>query len=500
MSILSVPLYVRAAHQEVLRLPPSHFNAQPPSLPVANGTIPFWVRYLDKDHKPSVTHGSEGPLTEDADICIIGSGITGVSAAYHLSRAVASGQWTSNTTGPLKTVILEAREFCSGATGRNGGHLTPHAFAHFTSLSKLFGEEDAIRSLELERYTSSEIRKILEGTNKVDDVDLVSDGRVILLFSKQEEELTRAEFEAAKAAGINVSDVEWLTKDETEEKYGAPYPSVKIPGNNVWPLKLVSHLYNLAEAASRDFNLTLHTRTPVTSISEVSDSSSKRWSLRTPRGDIRCSAVLHATNGYAAHLLPFLHGEIVPTRGQVVSTRANRPDAFGKGKEGFVGNEGFEYWFPRPRKGADEAENELVIIGGGREAAKDGNFEFHVVDDSTVNETVGKAIRGFLPAVFPGRFYNGTEPEMEWTGIMGYTQSGEPFVGPVIDPSKGQQTGQYIAAGYTGHGMPRAFACAEAVAGLILADLKGEAWTVPEWFPRHYLTTDSLRLIGKRTD
>ncbi len=41
---------------------------------------------------------------------------------------------------------------------------------------------------------------------------------------------------------------------------------------------------------------------------------------------------------------------------------------------------------------------------------------------------------------------------------------------------------------------------AEAVAGLILADLKGEAWTVPEWFPRHYLTTDSLRSIGKRTD
>lgn len=112
MSILSVPLHVRAAHQEILRLPPSRFNAQPPSLPVPNGTVPFWVRYLDKDHKPSLTHGSEGPLTEDADICIIGSGITGVSAAYHLSRAVESGQWTSNTTGPLKTVILEAREFC----------------------------------------------------------------------------------------------------------------------------------------------------------------------------------------------------------------------------------------------------------------------------------------------------------------------------------------------------------------------------------------------------
>lgn len=101
------------------------------------------------------------------------------------------------------------------ALGRNGGHLTPHAFAHFTALSKVFGQEDAIRSLELERYTSTEIRKIVEETGRIGDVDLVSDGRVILLFSKEEEENTRSEFEAAKAAGIDVSEVEWFTKEET---------------------------------------------------------------------------------------------------------------------------------------------------------------------------------------------------------------------------------------------------------------------------------------------
>ena len=47
------------------------------------------------------------------------------------------------------------------------------------------------------------------------------------------------------------------------------------------------------------------------------------------------------------------------------------------------------------------------------------------------------------------------------TGIMGYTKSREPFVGPVIDPSaenKDAYKGQYISAGYTGHGMPRAYA------------------------------------------
>lgn len=110
MSALSVPLHVYATHQEVLRLPPSHFNAKPSSLPVPNGTESFWTRYLDKDHKPSLDHGSKGPLTNDADICIIGSGITGVSAAYHLSKIVEREREATKT--PLNVVILEARDFC----------------------------------------------------------------------------------------------------------------------------------------------------------------------------------------------------------------------------------------------------------------------------------------------------------------------------------------------------------------------------------------------------
>jgi hypothetical protein len=45
---------------------------------------------------------------------------------------------------------------------------------------------------------------------------------------------------------------------------------------------------------------------------------------------------------------------------------------------------------------------------------------------------------------------------------MGYTKMGDPFVGPVADLlaanlQRDLYKGQYIAAGYTGHGMPRAF-------------------------------------------
>jgi hypothetical protein len=49
--------------------------------------------------------------------------------------------------------------------------------------------------------------------------------------------------------------------------------------------------------------------------------------------------------------------------------------------------------------------------------------------------------------------------------------------------------GQYISAGYTGHGMPRAFACAEVVVGMIAADISGEHWFPPLWLPLSFLTT-----------
>lgn len=256
-------------------------------------------------------------------------------------------------------------------------------------------------------------------SGKAKDVDFISSGRVIFLFTEEEEAFTHAEFEAAKASGLDMSGVTWFTKEETQEvclvllvyvsnmltingtllqKYGVPYPSVKIPGNNVWPLKLVSHLFTLAESASPDFKLTLHTRTPVTSLTPT-PGSSRNVTLHTPRGDVKCTVALHATNGYASHLLPFMHGAIVPTRGQIIATRANVPYPFGSPdrREGYVANNGFEYWFPRPKN--TPGENELAIVGGGHEVLDGGRLEQYTIDDSTLNAKVGKVLRDTLPAV-----------------------------------------------------------------------------------------------------
>ncbi|RPD57280.1 FAD dependent oxidoreductase [Lentinus tigrinus ALCF2SS1-7] len=493
MSTLPLVLNAFAEEQAALELPVQSVPAA--ALPVPNPTKSFWIDTPGAN--PLAKEGSEGALTHDADICIVGSGITGVSAAYHISRLLSEqGEDGAGAKG-LKITILEARDFCSGATGRNGGHLTPAFFQGVVGYSALYGTDEAVRAIALEQHTASEIVKLVKDTGAEAAVDLVEGGHTTLLFTEPEVVASKADYAAAQAAGINVSDVKFLTKEEVKETYGAEYPGIHTPGHNLWPLKLVTHLYNLTKQTLGP-DLTLHTNTPVTSIAAISasaDSSattaSRRWNLTTPRGPIACSYVLHATNAYASHLLPHMHGPsgIIPTRGQIIALRSAAPLAEIT-KSSWDGNEGFEYWFPRPLAG--EETEPLVILGGGRESTRP-KFELYTVDDASVNPVVGETLRKFLPAAFPGKYEPGREPEMEWTGIMGYTKTRDPFVGPVIDPAKPDAyKGQYIAAGFTGHGMPRTYGCAEAVAGMIVADIAGKEFTVPDWLPRHHLTKNRL--------
>lgn len=77
-------------------------------------------------------------------------------------------------------------------------------------------------------------------------------------------------------------------------------------GATLSPWKLVAHI--LRDALQRGLNL--QTNTTVTGISPGADGS---WNVLTPRGVVNCRQVVHATNAYAAALLPEFEGLIRPT-------------------------------------------------------------------------------------------------------------------------------------------------------------------------------------------
>lgn len=80
-----------------------------PGLPVSNPSRSYWMY----PPSPIAQTGSNDTLPEYADIVIIGSGITGTAVAKTLLETSQS-----RTSAPLRVVMLEAREACSGATGR----------------------------------------------------------------------------------------------------------------------------------------------------------------------------------------------------------------------------------------------------------------------------------------------------------------------------------------------------------------------------------------------
>jgi glycine/D-amino acid oxidase-like deaminating enzyme len=100
-------------------------------------------------------------------------------------------------------------------------------------------------------------------------------------------------------------------------------------------------------------------------------------------------------------------------------------------------------------------------------------------DDDVLNPEISAGLRGFLPGHFP--LLHGIEIEYEWSGLMAFTPDHNPLVGPL--PGR---PGEYIAAGYSGHGMPLAFNAGRDVAALA-AGREPNRWVeafLPERFAR----------------
>ena len=79
-----------------------------PGLPVDNPSHSFWMY----PPSPIAQHCSD--LPDYADFVVIGSGITGASVV----RRLLEGCKEAGVVDSIKVVMLEARDACSGATGR----------------------------------------------------------------------------------------------------------------------------------------------------------------------------------------------------------------------------------------------------------------------------------------------------------------------------------------------------------------------------------------------
>ncbi|KAK8185199.1 FAD dependent oxidoreductase-like protein [Phyllosticta capitalensis] len=461
---------------------PSSSSHRPAGLPVPNSTKSFWH---SEPNQFLLGHRTTEDLPAEADVVIIGSGITGTSAARFLAE--------DDRAKGRSVVLLEAREACWGATGRNGGHCQVLPVARDIDVTRFeVLNYNAVRSYIETNNIACEWRS-LAGTRAY------FDAAAFAVANDEVKALKEKDPELGKLVEI-VTDKEKLAAIRIPKAVGA---TLTFSAASLWPYKLVTFIL---EKLVKEGKLNLQTNTPVHRVSFSEDEDAEfPNTLHTSRGSIRAKKLIVATNGYSSAILPPFADLIVPVRGEMSALLPPKgaprlPNSYGLcGQPGQPAHND-DYLNQRPYEGVPNPAGHYMF-GGGEGGGK--HEYIGVWDDSAIDEGMAAWLRKtLLQSCDLGGETEGLDEltaTHQWTGIMGYSRDNVPWVGKVPG-----LRAAYISAGYTGHGMPNGTLCGKAVVDLLLSEEAGldpgaarDKVVKDVGLPRSYLVTDE-RLTAAR--
>ncbi|KAN0083645.1 FAD dependent oxidoreductase [Elaphomyces granulatus] len=455
-----------------------------PGLPVSNPTISSWESVPHEFANHQSLH-----LPSKVSIGVIGSGITGISIAYHLLQERPD----------LSVTVLEARNLISGATGRNGGHCKEVPYVDYDGLKALHGMDVARKIV---RFRLAQLDALFDVAGKL--TPNVIDESMLRRVDGIDLYFDRNAFEAMK-----IKREEWLKDfpeerdrwlvwegEDLDERFGSvnAVGCMTGPAGALWPYKFVGGVVSALVRGRKHPNFTIEANTPVESI-VISGVSEYPYEIRTSRGAILAHCVIHCTNGHAAHLLPGLRGKVFPVRGQMTLQSVPSPFPRAGNKQSWILHycPGYDYITQSPLP-----TGEMYLGGGLLNALLSGNAPTEDMDignvrDDLQNEEALKA----LERAIEERFQNGCGARImtKWTGIMGFTIDDLPMIGKVPpeissrDPG-GDLNNEWVAAGFCGNGMVHCWLAGKALAEMVL---HGEE-NIGDWFSTKVFACSSERL------
>ncbi|KIJ21260.1 hypothetical protein PAXINDRAFT_64511 [Paxillus involutus ATCC 200175] len=470
------------------------------AIPIEEPTQSFWT------YPPSsiATHTSRDSFPTHADVVIIGSGITGASFARTL---LDFDQERHGGTGPLSVVMLEAQETCSGATGRNGGHINPPLYHDYEDLKQRLGSSSAQQIMRFRLAHLQVLPEVAEAEadnadcREVEAVDVYFDETV---FAEARRKLTiyKADMpQEAKTYHV------WEGVEARNKFSLSPLAvgCIATRAGAIHPYRFVtSILSRLLEDYPKYFQL--FTQAPCTSITGPLPTN-PFYCVNTPCGQLTTSHVVHLTNAYVGGLIPGLSDVVCRVR---ETMSAQRP---GKGLQSRVADDVNEHgrrsyvFFDSPRtKGFDyltqlpNGEHELMF-GGGLEAVPD--------VDAGGGGGYRRGTRGMYDVHSAVHVVKAL-----WSGVLSVSVDEFPWVGRVPPAISGRLSppglkqsqrmaapGEWVAAGYSGEGMVHAWLCARALALMVLGldaanDVEtegqyGAGQSVDEWLPACYRISET---------
>ncbi len=235
-----------------------------------------------------------------ADVCIVGGGYTGLSAALHLARAGRD------------VLLLEAHRVGFGASGRNGGQVGSGQRLEVDALERLAGRGPARALWDM----AEEARHLA--------IALAAEAGVafhpgIAHCARRPDEVAHARANAERLARDYGYD---LIEPLDREALRALVPSKAYVGGDLdrgaghlHPLNLALGVARLADAAGAR----LHELSEVHAIRHAARAGDKTI-VQTGRGRVLCDHLILAGNGYAGHLDLRIAARVMPINNYIIAT------------------------------------------------------------------------------------------------------------------------------------------------------------------------------------
>ena len=303
-----------------------------------------------------------------ADVAIVGAGIAGVAAAYHLSR------------GGARVVVLEARSVAEAASGRNAGFLLAGVAENFIAASRRYGDAKARRIWQVTRRNQELVREIV-ARHQI-ECDLAWRGSVQTAGDDDEWAEVRASAEHLAREGVRVH------LDEADRS------AIYEEDGELHPARYVRGLARAAVGAGTG----IHEQTRATGVTARE--------VRTDHGLIRAGAVLVCANAYSSHLVPL---RVRPIRGQMLATA---PIARRVLERPAYAHRGYRYWRQRG--------DGRLLVGGWRDTAVDEE----VGEEERTTDRVQRHLDEFVREWAPDGIVT-----HRWAGTMGFSHDALPYVG-----------------------------------------------------------------------
>ncbi|CAN7699394.1 FAD-binding oxidoreductase [Rhizobium sp. LjRoot98] len=232
-----------------------------------------------------------------ADVCVIGAGFTGISAALELAERGFS------------VVVLEGERIGYGASGRNGGQIVNGYSRDLETIAKRYGPEKASKLAAMSLEGGNIIRERV--AKYAIDCHLVDGGFFAAFTDKQMREMAdhRAHWQARGHAGLDMVSKADVGKYVRSGRYAGGM--IDRFGGHIHPLNLV-----LGEAAAvESLGGRIFESSRVTGVDQGPSPV-----VRTRTGSVRAKYVLVCGNAYLGELLPEIGGRMMPVSSQVLAT------------------------------------------------------------------------------------------------------------------------------------------------------------------------------------